>query len=412
MRKIRFPDLFVILSVIILFILGVFVLYSTEPLTAVKNSWVDSLVIRQILFFLFATLISVWLMLTDPQIGKTLLFQSILFVGSILLLAGLFLLGPLLNGTKRWFLIGNFLFQPSEFVKIITVLWTAFWLVKNGSLWEKLVFGGGGIAGIILLILIQPDFGASIIISVSMATVFLVWVLKYKIGRILLGWLALSLIIILAAINTSLFLLLLLLLPLLYLIRTNYKAAIYAISISGILFLSIGGIGLAWKINIIPQYVKSRVLDFSSGDEQFQTRQAKIAIGSGRLKGKGVAQGTQSRLQFLPEYTTDFIFAAYAEERGFVGVLLLLGIYSFLFLRLLYLALTVDDEYAKLVIIGLTTKLWFETLVNIGMNMGIMPTKGVALPFMSYGGSSLLSNAIIIGIILSLYRFEAKRATI
>jgi len=170
---------------------------------------------------------------------------------------------------------------------------------------------------------------------------------------------------------------------------------------------------MVWKTSVVPDYIRNRIESFTGAQvELMQIRQSKIAIGSGKLWGKGIAQGTQSRLRFLPEYRTDFIFAAFAEERGFAGMLLLFSLYLLLFGRLIYMALQIEDEYSRLIVLGLTMKLWFETFWNMGMNMGVLPTKGVALPFMSYGGSSLLANSIIIGIIISMYRFEAKRDTI
>jgi rod shape determining protein RodA len=159
-------------------------------------------------------------------------------------------------------------------------------------------------------------------------------------------------------------------------------------------------------------YVRKRIDSFLGESEMTpQIRQSRIAIGSGGFWGKGIAQGTQTRLRFLPEYTTDFIFATFVEERGFAGILLLFFVYTVFFARLIYLTIKIQDEYAKLVMIGLIVKLWFETFVNIGMNMGVLPTKGVALPFVSYGGSSLLANSIILGVVLSLYRSESKRDT-
>jgi rod shape determining protein RodA len=201
--------------------------------------------------------------------------------------------------------------------------------------------------------------------------------------------------------------------PILYLLRTNWRIGLAGAGLAGtIVCLVLFGTQL-WQSSLVPSYVKNRVESFlGAQEESFQVQQSKIAIGSGQLWGKGISQGTQSRLRFLPEYTTDFIYSAFVEERGFAGMLLLFTLYLLLFGRLIFLAFKIQDEYSRLIVIALTVKLWFETFLNIGMNMGALPTKGVALPFMSYGGSSLLANSIIIGIILSLYHYEGKHDTI
>jgi rod shape determining protein RodA len=268
----------------------------------------------------------------------------------------------------------------------------------------------------LLLVVFQPDFGATIIMLVIVAAIVLAWMVKYKAGRTLALWLVSSLVIVGICSVLSLWLLVLLVIPLALTFRESWKIGIVSLA----LLLGIGSIGgtfmYMWQneVSVLSKdsYVRMRLDSFVGASEMTpQIRQSRIAIGSGGFWGKGIAQGTQTRLRFLPEYTTDFIFATYVEERGFAGILLLFAIYITFFARLVYLALQVRDEYARLVIIGLIVKLWFETFVNIGMNMGVLPTKGVALPFVSYGGSSLLANSLILGIILSLYRYESKHDT-
>jgi len=245
------------------------------------------------------------------------------------------------------------------------------------------------------------------------STIVALWALKYKMGRAIAGFMVSSVVITLLALYSSPWMMIFLVIPVLLLFRESWGLGLGGIALSAVILLGFVFGPVLWRSELIPSYVKTRVESFAgSQEESFQVQQSKIAIGSGQLWGKGISQGTQSRLRFLPEYTTDFIYSAFVEERGFSGMLLLLSLYLLLFGRLLYLSFQVQDEYSRLIIIGLTVKLWFETFLNIGMNMGALPTKGVALPFMSYGGSSLLANAIIIGIILSLYRYEAKRDTI
>ncbi len=414
MKPPRVGDPLVITTVMILFLLGVFVLYTTTPIGTSFSSWLDSLVARQLLFGVVSFTVIYILTRIDLQVSKTFIIQILALGVVIVLLAGLFFLGPIVNATHRWYKIGQFLFQPSEFTKIVLAMWSAYWLTsEHYKPRVRLLLGGGGVLLALGLIILQPDFGATIISLLIVSSITVLWVLKFELGRQLVAWAISSVAVVVFSAFSSWWLLLFLLLPVFVLFRQSIKAGMIGISLLGVAVVLVGGIVFAWKSNVIPDYVKGRIESFVGAEEEsFQVRQSKIAIGSGGMWGKGISQGTQSRLRFLPEYTTDFIYSAFIEERGFAGMLLLYSLYLLLFGRLIFLALQVKDEYSRLIIIGLTVKLWFETFLNLGMNMGVLPTKGVALPFMSYGGSSLLANSIIIGIILALYRYEAKRDTI
>jgi rod shape determining protein RodA len=140
----------------------------------------------------------------------------------------------------------------------------------------------------------------------------------------------------------------------------------------------------------------------------YQINQSKIAIGSGGVFGKGYLQGTQGPLRFLPERHNDFIFSVFAEERGFIGSLALMGIYLMLFLRGLDTAARAKDEFGRLVATGITAMFFVYFFVNTGMNLGIMPVVGLPMPFMSYGGTALLANFIAAGILINIRtrRFE------
>lgn len=411
MKSVRVGDPLVLTTVLVIFLIGVFILYTTSPIGSSFSTWFDSLVTKQLLFGLLGFFIILVISFIDLQISKTFIIQLLSISLTIALLGGLFLLGPLVNSTHRWYKVGQFLFQPSEFAKIALALWSAYWITSDAiKIKAKLVFGLGGVLVTLGLIVLQPDFGATIISTLIVGTIFILWLVKYEVGRQLVIWFISSLAIILLSAFSTWWLLVFLLVPLGLLVRSNWKVGAVA-ALLGVSLIGAGiGIQALWNTDAIPSYVKHRIESFAgTQEESFQIRQSKIAVGSGGLFGKGVSQGTQSRLRFLPEYTTDFIFSAFVEERGFAGMILLSALYLLLFGRLIVIALQVKDEYSRLIIVGLTVKLWFETFVNIGMNMGVLPTKGVALPFMSYGGSSLIANAIIIGIILSLYRFEAKR---
>ncbi len=166
---------------------------------------------------------------------------------------------------------------------------------------------------------------------------------------------------------------------------------------------------LAWNFVFKP-YQKARIMNFIHPLQDlrgtgYNAYQSTIAVGSGGLYGKGIGYGTQSRLNFLPEYKTDFIFAAYAEEWGFIGALLLLIFFGIILYKLAVYALVAHSTFEALFTYGVM--LWFfsHILINIGMNLGIMPVTGIPLPLMSYGGSHLLAESIALGMCLAMHRY-------
>ena len=166
--------------------------------------------------------------------------------------------------------------------------------------------------------------------------------------------------------------------------------------------LGLGALVPLWDLMSGYPYMRQRVLGFidpgSNPDVQYQLQQAFIAIGSGGLWGKGLGQGTQSQLRYLPVRHTDFIFAVAAEELGFAGVMLLFALYLLLFLRLLRIILIAADSYGRLLVTGTLAMILFQVLVNVGMNMGLLPVAGLPLPFITYGQSGLLTTMIGIGL--------------
>jgi rod shape determining protein RodA len=163
----------------------------------------------------------------------------------------------------------------------------------------------------------------------------------------------------------------------------------------------------------LKDYQKNRIIAFMEPDVDpagigYHLTQSKISIGSGELLGKGYLSGTQGPLRFLPEKHTDFIFSVFSEEWGFAGCLLLLAVYLMLFLRGMDTAVRAKDQFGRLTAAGITAMFFVYFLVNVGMTIGIMPVVGVPLPFMSYGGTALLSNFIAAGILINIRtrRFE------
>jgi rod shape determining protein RodA len=159
---------------------------------------------------------------------------------------------------------------------------------------------------------------------------------------------------------------------------------------------------------VFEDYQKDRIATFINPQSDllgsgYNVNQSIIAVGSGNVWGKGLGHGSQSQLNFLPEKHTDFIFAVVAEEMGFIGVFLMLGLFAIVFYRLFKIAVETQDNFGKLLILGVAFTLIFHITINIGMNVGIMPVTGIPLPFISYGGSSLISFLIMIGVVQSVY---------
>lgn len=284
-----------------------------------------------------------------------------LFYGVTLILLLLVpLLGTFGGGARRWINLGLFSLQPSELAKIssLLVLSQYFHLVvpPMGYGVRDLIYPGVVVAIPVGLVLAEPNLGTATIIGlVAMTLVF---------------------------------------------------AAGIRLSSLGVLGLAAGGlVPLLW--HHMKPYQKQRILSFLHPDADplgtgYHMIQSKITIGSGGLWGKGFLQGTQNRLDFLPEKHTDFIFAVLAEEWGFIGICLLFLLYAALLAKLLVIAWKARDRFGSFVAVGGAAIIFWQVLINIGMNIGILPVVGVPLPLLSYGGSSLLTVMLAMGLALNV----------
>ncbi len=287
-------------------------------------------------------------------------FLLSLYVGIAALLLLLFALGHIAGGAQSWFSFGSFAFQPTDFAKIILIVVLAKYFSRRHveiAHYKHILMSAGYTFFLFALIFFQPDFGSAMIL-------LFIWF-----GMILISGISKKHLLIAFGLG---------------------------IAVAGILWFS-----------ILQPYQKARVLNFlhpytdiqGSGYNAYQST---IAVGSGQLLGKGVGYGTQSRLQFLPEYQTDFIFAAFAEEWGFVGVLLLFISFGFLFYRLVDIALRSGSNFELLTAVGVALYFMSHFIVNVGMNIGVLPVTGVTLPFMSYGGSHLIAEFAALGIVMNM----------
>ncbi len=299
-------------------------------------------------------------------IDVSILKKTQVLVGLFLAFTGLlvlvFLIGHVSNGAKAWFSLGSFSIQPSDFMKIVLILILAKYFSRRhiaiGEAKHLLVSGMYAFIPFVLVFL-EPDFGVAMIIGLIWLGMALVAGIKKRHLLLLLGF-----------------------------------------GVLAFIFL--------WSFVFKP-YQKARITTFIAPlsdihGRGYNAHQAVIAVGSGGLLGKGVGYGTQSRLRFLPEFQTDFIFAAFAEEWGYVGAILLLLLYGLLLARILSLSLHGASNFEMLFAAGIMVLFISHILINMGMNIGIMPVTGITLPFMSYGGSHLIVEYGSLGLLSSMRR--------
>lgn len=288
------------------------------------------------------------------------LFLVLLYVFAILLLASLLAFGPVTRGVRAWFQIGGAGIQPVEVMKLVLVLVLAKYFSRRHveiSRIKHLVISGLYVGLAALLVLVQPDVGSAIILAAI--------------------WLA---VLFFSGIQ---------------------RKHLFLFFIVGLVIVAV-----AWSWFLLP-YQKARITGFLDPYHDprgagYNTIQAMIAAGSGGVWGKGIGFGTQSHLNFLPEAETDFIFSAFTEETGIAGALILLGLFGVLFLRMLKIGIHAEDNFSKLFVIGFTASIFSAFFIHISINLGLLPVTGIGLPLISYGGSSLVTVLIGLGILQSI----------
>jgi rod shape determining protein RodA len=341
-------------TAIVIAAIGVVLIYSatwfTDPnLTVVK---------RQIIWVAIGIALLIAFMVVDYRI----LFDiaPILYGIGLLLLVYLLIWGQVTANVRSWIHIGAFQFQPSEFMKIFTALMLARYFESNDRAYlnfKSFITAMAIIGAPVGLIIIQPDFGtaASFFPLIAVAMFF---------GGI----------------------------------RPRVWAAMI---LAGLIALPTG------YFFFLKPYQRERLVVFLNPERDplgsgYQVTQAKIAIGSGGIHGKGFKQGTQARLDFIPEHHTDFIFSVLGEEWGFIGVVIVLGLYLFLIVQALTFAKHARDRGGTFLVICLISFVIFHVIINVAMQIGVLPTTGIPLPLISYGGSSTLMFFIAIGLIANV----------
>lgn len=271
--------------------------------------------------------------------------------------------GTAMKGAKSWFDLGIFALQPVEFVKLALIIALAKYFSRRHIEIANIrhIIVSGAYAGIVfVLVALQPDFGSAIII-------FLIWL-----GLVLLSGIS----------------------------------RMHLFTVATIGFVAFAGL---WLFGF-QDYQKARILTFlhplaDIHGAGYNAYQSTVAVGSGELLGKGIGYGTQSKLRFLPEYQTDFIFAAFAEEWGFVGVLLLFILYGTLFWRLLSAAAQGASNFETLFALGVLCYFGAHFLLHTGINVGLLPVTGTTIPFMSYGGSHMVAEFLGLGMVSGMARY-------
>lgn len=329
-------------------------------LASAASSSVPDLWQRQGLWFLIGLAACVLVTLVDYRYFISLAYPLYGFV--VLLLVVVEVRGHHAMGAQRWIDLGPMHLQPSELMKIGIVLVMARFFHEDPrtdeghsifQLWQPAIL----LLIPIALVMKQPDLGTSAMIAAAAGTIILVAKVKWR----------------------------------------------------SLLFIAIScaGVGIYAWFNLLHDYQKKRVFTFLQPESDvlgsgYHASQSLIALGSGQLWGKGWGKGTQTQLSFLPEQHTDFVFSVWGEEHGFVGAILLLALYFVLIAMMIHVAATAREKFGAFLALGVTAIIFWHMFINIGMVASVVPVVGVTLPFMSYGGSSMLTNMVGMGLIINV----------
>ena len=351
-------DWVLISSVLLLMGISLAVLYSISTAGNLSDGEGISVFWKQVIFSVLGIAAFILFAFSNYQSFKS--YSSAIYFGTLLVLILVLIFGQNIRGTAGWINFGFFNVQPVELSKLTLIIFLASFISQKkmelgeiGRLVASLVLCGA----MIFLVIEQPDFGsAMVLISI---------------------WIGMTL------------------------VSGMSKKMIAAAIILGIIATS-----LTW-FQLQP-YQKDRVMNlFKPGiDPQgsgYNVLQSIVAVGSGGIIGKGIGHGSQSQLNFLPEKHTDFIFASIAEELGIIGSFLVLGLFLIIFYRMTIIARNAPDNFGYLVTIGVMLMFFVQVLENIGMNIGVMPVTGIPLPFLSYGGSSLIVSLAAVGIVMNVH---------
>jgi rod shape determining protein RodA len=321
---------------------------------------------RQVLYACVGAVVLVTAALIDPDLYRR--YWRAIFVGTLVVIAFVLLVGQAAHGSTRWISLGFFTFQPSEFGKLLFVLALAGMLSERQRAltgWDTTlrVVGLGLVP--VLLVFAQPDLGTALVYLAALGAMLFVAGVPWRHLAVL--------------------------------------GSVLVLIVVGVLWA-----GPAAGVNVLKGYQVQRLTCFfhpstCSVAGRYNVDQSKTTVGSGQFRGRGTSGSTQVKFGFLPESGTDFIFAGFAEQRGFVGAVILLGLYLLVLWRGLRVVTVARDLFSAIVAGGIVVALLFQIFVNVGMTMGIAPITGIPLPFVSVGGSSLIANLAAMGVLLAIH---------
>jgi len=361
---------------------------------------------KQGLFIVGGLLIIFFTMITNYRIWTN--FAPLWYALSILLLILVLFVGKKIGGARSWFGLGGFSLQPSEVGKFATALMLAFYasLPKNTMTnWRDRVIGLSilGVPGI--LIALQPDMGSTLVYLSLVFVMYRAGMPGYYIG-ITLACVALAIAGLVLPLNTALLVLGILALLVFLFLPKQRRFLLYNAFFTTIAATIIYGVGIVMEQILAPhQQVRIKVLLGLENDPSgagYNTLQSLIAIGSGGWTGKGFLNGTQTKLDFVPAQSTDYIFCTVGEEWGFLGTFLLMLAFGLLIGRIIWLSERQKDNFSRFYGYGVASIFFTHWVINIGMTIGLFPTVGIPLPFFSYGGSSLWGFTLLLFIFIKL----------
>lgn len=392
-------DIAIFIPLVLLILFGLIAIYSSTVNHPLASGRFQQQVIAAITaIFVFFIVYSL-----PQQLFKS--FAVTTYIISILLLIAVLFVGKTVYGAKSWLSFGPIGFQPSEIAKLGTILCLAHWLsYKNRDINNIKDIGIALLIGIvpIILILLEPDTGTAIVfVIITLSLLFWSGISLFALFVVLSP----GIVVAASLFGTVTFILsLLFVVVALFLFKRDLfnSATVFVMNLGASFFFD-------YAFRFLKPHQQKRIETFLDPGADplgsgYNALQAKLAIGSGGFWGKGFLQGNQTQLRFIPEQWTDFIYCVVGEEFGFVGSLLVLILFLIIFIRLLNLSSIAKDNFSVLVIIGVLSLLFSHFAINIGMNVGVTPVIGLPLPFLSSGGSSLLINMILLGMVMNIYK--------
>ncbi len=358
-------NLYIPITVILLIVIGIFAISSAVELNKTGSSG-SIFLKKQIIAAVLGVITAIVIQFFDYRIFKE--YAQLIFGSMIIVLFMTHLYGANIAGGRRWLNLGFISIQPSELTKIALILVLATILDQRKGLnsFKDFILPFGYFLIPFLLIVFENDLGTALVLLVIFVVMLFVAGANKKFMYVFFGG-----------------------------------------GFFGVIGVIASHIFLGTPLPFLKEYQLNRLIAFvnPSIDPQgigYNIIQSKIALGSGRLTGKGLFAGTQNQLNFLPEKHTDFIFSVIGEEFGFIGVFIVIILFLLLFWQLFNIAFQAKDRYGKLVVTGIISMFFFHVVENVGMTMGVMPITGIPLPFISYGGTSMVTSIVAIGIALNV----------